>query len=267
LFGGQNQSILATSFTSGVVGGDELRIYMPDRRGAANGVTNGTVDSNFMQGLYAAQGTSPNVLIGTYGTMLNGSGYLDPEGDSEVPSTLYPTLRGSTLATSGTGGDMLGDELLATEFTMTRDSRGLPVLPTGGAFTPQGSFPTVAHPYGTGYMIYYASTASVVIPPTIGGGGGGTSGGGFIPDPIDFPETGPFTNSPQQADRYTRSDELVDNSVFSFESWRDGGGGSGDGYWVVKEPGLSSVILPEDRPGGMDGVIMRSRDSLSGYLI
>jgi len=90
-------------------------------------------------------------------------GYVDPENDNPNPTGIvYPTLRGSTEPTSGVGGDLLGDERQATEFTMTLSAAGLPV----GSFTPQGAFPGVPQPYGSRYMIYYAEAASPpVVPP------------------------------------------------------------------------------------------------------
>jgi len=259
--GGINESILATSFNSGDDGSDRVRIYMPDRafgrnNGSVNGATFGYRDSNWMQGLFLPRGTA---TAGTFGTIINGKGYLDPEDDSENTSVdqVYPTLRGKL--TSGKTGDRLGDELLATEFTMVKSATtGLPVatdttnIATG--FTEQGVFNT-DHGFGDRYMIYYSNELPPPALPPVVPGGGSSSGGsnGFVPVPIVFPSPLPFTNSSQQADRYTRGDELVDNSVFTFESWRDGGS-SGDGYWVSQEPGLSSVILPEDRPGGLDAV-------------
>jgi hypothetical protein len=67
---------------------------------------------------------------------------------------------------------------------------------------------------------------------------------GFV---SDLAEGGIANNNPLVIDRFDRQDEFVDGSVFNFDAWREAGA-SGDGYWVFQQQGLSSVILPEDRP-------------------
>ncbi len=252
--GGQHQTVLPTTINSGSDG--QVRIYMPDRaygraNGSSRGATPGLVDSNFMQGRQLAlAGVDPSR---NFGTLINGTGYNDPENDSPSRTgVVYPTLRGSTLANSGSRGDGKGDEGIATEFTMTKGIDGLP----DGAFTPEGVFPSESHAYGSRYRIYY-STAAAPAPIPPGGGGGGGGGGGVIPPIIippivpsyvsDLADQGVVNDNPLQIDRFSRQDELVDRTVFTFDSWRQGYG-SGNGYWVFQQQGASSVILPEDRP-------------------
>jgi hypothetical protein len=219
-FGGRNQSILATSISSGTGGLDRVRIYMPDRRfgrgngGGAGAATFGSVDSNDMRGRYSAitDGLG-NTLVSTFGTLINGGGYDDPENDTagnlagNLIGASYNTVRGSTPALSGSADDNLGDEALATEFTFTRTAEGLPQ----GSFTPEGGFQT--HTYGTRYMIYYTDdrVPPVVTPPTPPPAPSPGGGGPIVPVGPVVPFSGSFVTNGDQGvgDRYGRPDEVV----------------------------------------------------------
>jgi hypothetical protein len=208
-----------------------------------------------MEGLYSAVDDGfGNILAATYGTRINGFGYDDPENDNPAGNTAgapYATLRGSTPALSGVGGDLLGDEAIATEFQFTRDAFGLPV----GTFTPRGT--VQGHGFGSAYTIFYATPSFVppVTPPPVPPGPAPGPIPPFVPPPIVPPISGEqsgFLVNSGQIDRYERPEEGVSSSTFTFEGWASGWDG-GELFGIERRTGLSSVRLPEDIGGRSDG--------------